>query len=383
MANFFFTVMDDLVYMFAVASIFRYNTLASRQLVDSTQSPASLFSMHRDELASILGMSGTVLEEFSNDRVLEESRKEIEWARSKGVKILSMNSDEYPRLLRECADAPIVLFYLGSADLNASTPVSIIGTRLASSYGREAAARVVQELYNGALLAPGGKVSIVSGLAYGIDIAAHKAALELGMDSVGVLPCGLDLIYPSGHREVAKKMVKQGGILTEFPHGVGVRRWQFIKRNRIIAGISSATVVAETRIKGGSMSTIEFANSYGRDVYAVPGRLVDSNSYGCNYLIYKNVAQIYTDEAARYICSGGMDSDSSFGGNLNLFSYDNANKEKILLSLKVNSLLDTDAICSAVSIPFDEASALLLEMELEGSIEMVTGKGYRIRNSKV
>ena len=374
--------MDELVYIYAVASIFKYNPLASRQLVETIPNPASLFSMPAAELDSLFGGNAALRSEFMCDKALEESRRELEWAASRGVKVLSIKDPDYPRLLRECEDAPVILFYFGNADLNKGSMVSIVGTRLASSYGREAAARVVQDLSSNSISAPDGKIAIVSGLAYGIDITAHKAALDLGLETIGVLPCGIDKIYPARHREIAKRIVKQGGIISEFPHGVGVRRWQFIKRNRIIAGLSCATVVAETRIKGGAMSTVEFANSYGRDVYAVPGRVVDSNSYGCNYLIYKNVAQIYTDEAAVNVSGGEYDSSGRFDTQLNLFSSDSANKEKILLSLKANLALDTDTICNLTGISFEEASALLLEMELEGSITMVPGIGYKLQSRK-
>ena len=372
----FFYIMDDLVYMYAIAEIFKFNPLASRQLIDAVGDLPSLFSMNREELEGTVGRWNGIIEQFLNDDVLERSRREIEWANSKGVKMLSVKSKEYPYLLKECEDAPVVIFYLGSADLGNGCNVSMVGTRLASSYGRQAAASIVSDLAEQQVIKDGG-LRVVSGLAYGIDIAAHKSALEAGLETIGILPCGIDLIYPKAHRDIARKMVKHGGLITEFPHGFDVRRWQFIKRNRIIAGISAATIAVETRIKGGSMSTVEFANSYGRDVYAVPGRIDDFNSFGCNYLISKNVAQIYTRDAAAQICGVKGSHTMGLPGDTNLFSFEDAKKEKILLSLKVDSALDTDAICNLTGIPFNEIASLLLEMELEGKVVVVQGQRYR------
>ena len=375
----FFIVMDDLVYMYAIAEIFKFNPLASRQLVEAVEDLSSLFSMEREELEGIVGCGNGFVEQFLRDDALEKSFKEVEWAKSKGVKMLSVKSIEYPIMLKECADAPIVLFYIGSSNLGRGFNLSMVGTRMASAYGRGAAARIVADLAQQQIMAPDRELRIVSGLAYGIDIAAHKSALDAGLETIGILPCGIDLIYPKGHREIAGKMVKQGGIITEFPHGIDVRRWQFIKRNRIIAGISAATIAVETRIKGGSMSTVEFANSYGREVFAVPGRIDDFNSFGCNYLISKNVAQIYTKEAMSQICNITASDGVEFLGSDNLFSFDDVKKEKILLSLENNLALDTDTICGLTGIPFDEIASLLLEMELEGKIVLVQGHRYKVR----
>lgn len=371
--------MDDLVYMYAIAEIFKYNPLASRQLIDTVENLPALFSISPDELESILGYGTALKEKFLNGEVLETACREIEWAKSRGVKVLSVKSEEYPALLKECPDSPAVLFYIGSADISTGCNVSVVGTRLASAYGRQATSRVVADLAEQQGMEAENRIRIVSGLAYGIDTAAHRKALEMGLETIGVLPCGIDLIYPKSHREIAREMVRQGGVITEFPHGTDVRRWQFIKRNRIIAGLSASTIAVETRIKGGSMSTVEFANSYGRDVYAVPGRLGDFNSFGCNYLISRNIAQIYTKESATQICNAGRCVVPDWGSDINLFSFQSDKKEKILLSLKNNLTLDTDGVCNLVGIPFDEAAALLLEMELEGTIVLTQCQRYKLR----
>ena len=372
--------MDDLVYMYAIAEIFKFNPLASRQLIDAVDDLPSLFSMSSLELDGILGCGKNIKDEFLRGEALERSRKEMEWASSNGVKVLSVNSREYPSLLKECPDAPVVLFYIGSADMGRGCNISIVGTRLASTYGREATANIVSDLAECQSVMHGSEFRVVSGLAYGIDIAAHKSALESGLETIAVLPCGIDHIYPKEHREIARRIARQGGLITEFPHGIDVKRWQFIKRNRIIAGISAATIAVESRIKGGSMSTVEFANSYGREIYAVPGRLNDFNSYGCNYLISKNVAQIYTRGSIAQISNVPGNGAVALDGDVNLFSFDDAKKGKILLSLEDNCALDTDTICNITGIPFDEITSLLLEMELEGKIILVQGQRYKIRS---
>jgi DNA processing protein len=257
-----------------------------------------------------------------------------------------------------------MLYVAGDADFNDSGSVSVVGTRLASSYGRETCRKIISHLKES-----GCDPSIVSGLAYGIDVCAHRAALDSGLRTIGVLPCGIDRIYPSRHRNIAAEMTVRGAVVTEFPRGTGVTRYGFIKRNRIIAGMSEAVIVVETRIKGGSMNTVEYALSYGRDVFAVPGRISDVNSYGCNYLISKNMAAIYcsreTVPAAlgwkkEYISEASLQND--------IFSFDESKKEKILLTLTSASSSDMDSIMLATGLGFEEASALMLELEMEGRI---------------
>ncbi len=301
--------------------------------------------------------------------------KMVKWAASKGVEIIIRGDSVYPSLLYECRDSPVVLYYKGCADLNNSQSVAVIGTRLASGYGKECCRTVVGHFKKG-----GYTPLVVSGLAYGIDINAHKAAMDCGIDTVAVLANGIDIIYPNAHREFAKRMIKRGGILSEFPRGIPSLKINFIKRNRIIAGIVQGVIVIESRIKGGSMSTVEFADSYNRYIFAVPGRLNDTNSYGCNYLISKNVAAIYSGGTIVPVTLGWSgDSGGETALQPELFSFDIADKEKILLSLKVDFPLNTERIVSVTGLGFEKVACLLLELELEGKIIYDGIKGYCLK----
>ena len=314
-----------------------------------------------------------LLEEAFSGENLEWAQQEVEWCRAKGVELLFCGDEGYPKLLMEVEDAPAMLFYKGTADLNALYSISMVGTRLASTYGKEMCSRIVSDLHSY-------KPLVVSGLAYGIDIASHKAALEAGLETVAVLPNGMDMVYPSRHRDIAAAMVRQGGILTEFPRGEQPVRLNFIKRNRIIASITQGLVVVESRVKGGAMITAEYACSYNRDIFAVPGRVTDPNSFGCNYLIAKNVAAIYNSPAtvpASLGWEGHYTPDSSFQPQL--FSYEVGNKEKILLSLKSDIPMRVEQLCSATSMDWDTVSMLLLELELEGKISVRNNTDYYLR----
>ncbi len=362
--------MDDLVYICALSHIFRYEPVVCRELLENRE-PGYLFSLSKKELGELFRNRPNVADKLCDAELLEGCRKDVEWAKSKGVEVLDITSERYPVMLKECNDAPSVLFYIGNANLNAAVPIAVAGTRMASSYGRQICKSIVCSF-------TGDNVSIISGMAFGIDACAHKAALDADLPTVGVLPCGIDMIYPSAHRDMAKRMLEKGGLITEFRPGTGVRRWQFVKRNRIIAGMAGSLIIIESRIKGGAMITAELANSYGRDVYAVPGRIGDTNSYGCNYLISKNMAQIYMPESVKF--SMGLSAACERPANMqpDLFLYEDDKKEKILLSLKLGSAVDIETLCRDTGLEFNEVASILLSLELEGIITVKKGNRYAL-----
>lgn len=367
--------MDEYMYACALHSVLLFRPRIASALVDKFGSAKEVFHLSDNDLAACLDEDTETARKILSSGITSWAREEVRWAASRGVEILLKGACAYPRLLEECADAPLVLYYKGSAGLNNSRTIAVVGTRLASGYGKECCDRIMAHLKEG-----GYDPLIISGLAYGIDIAAQKAALEQGLDTVAVLPCGLDLLYPPKHREIAKQMIRQGGVITEFSRGMPPVKINFIKRNRIIAGMSQAVIVVESRIKGGSMSTVEFANSYNRDIFAVPGRLNDVNSYGCNYLISRNVAAIYSNASvlpAALGWSGGTYRDTDLQPGL--FSFDPADKEKILLSLKLHSPVTVDFIVSFTGFGFDRTAGLLLALELEGKILSAGGGRYVLR----
>jgi len=219
---------------------------------------------------------------------LRRQKKEIAFLEKYKIQPLFITSDNYPQRLLNCYDPPTLLYYRGNANLNAQKIISIIGTRNNSEYGKALTEKLVEDLKEQ-------QVIIVSGLAFGIDAIAHKAALQQNLQTVAVLAHGLQTVYPAQHRTLAKEITAQGGLLTELPHHAKADKHNFPKRNRIVAGIADATIVVETQVKGGSMITAELANNYNRDVFAFPGKVTDIKSSGCNYLIKNNKAILLTD----------------------------------------------------------------------------------------
>ena len=358
------------MYGCALARTFLYKPQVANALVEKYGSAEELSrSLDDFEHGDVRGM----LEMAFSGQMLEWAEEEVEWCNTKGVELLFYGTGRYPQLLKESSQPPFMLYYKGSADLNAPRSISIVGTRLASTYGKEMCRRIINHVERYSPL-------IVSGLAYGIDIAAHRAALEAGLQTVAVLPNGIDSIYPDRHRSEAAAMIRQGGILTEFPRGTFPQKMNFIKRNRIIASISQGVVVVESRVKGGSMVTAELASNFNRDIFAVPGRVTDTNSFGCNYLISKNVAAIYSAPTT-IPATLGWDNDPLPDSSLQpeLFSFEVANKEKILLSLNSFKPLTVEQVCSRTGLDWDKVSILLLELELEGKIEVRNNTDYYLR----
>lgn len=261
--------------------------VGARHLIQAAGSATMLFEHARELPALLPGVTPKVATAFQHTEVFRLCEAELSFALKHQIQCLTEDDEAYPSRLRECPDAPLVLFYKGSANLNSRHILSIVGTRNATDYGKSLCQRFMQEL--SALLPD---VLIVSGLAYGIDIHAHREALTHGFDTVGVLAHGLDRIYPAVHRRTATEMLTQGGLLTEFMSGTNPDRQNFVKRNRIVAGISDATLVVESGPKGGSLITAEIAESYQRDCFAFPGRVGDTYSTGCNLLIQKNRAAL-------------------------------------------------------------------------------------------
>ncbi len=359
--------MNEIVYGCALAKSFLYKPHLANALLEEYGSVLGIYRNFNDVNENGIR---TMLEAAFSCQMLEWAEKEVEWCVEKGIELLFYGADRYPKLLLESPSPPFMLYFKGNANLNAPRSISMVGTRLASAYGKQMCTNIIGHIEKYSPM-------VFSGLAYGVDIASHRAALDAGLETVAVLPNGMDSIYPPRHRDDAAAMVKQGGILTEFPRGEFPQKMNFIKRNRIIAAISQAVVVVESRVKGGSMITAEFASSYNRDVFAVPGRATDGNSFGCNYLISKNVAAIYNSPTTIPQALGWDDiviPDSSMQPQL--FSFEVENKEKILLSLSSVNPLSVEQVCSCTGLDWDTVSILLLELELEGKIKVKNNTDY-------
>jgi DNA processing protein len=278
----------------------------------------------------------------------------------------------YPVRMKQCIDSPLLLYYKGNSDLNQQRIVSIVGTRRATDYGK----RMVRELIEG--LASSG-VLITSGLAYGIDTAAHKAALDLGLSTVAVLGHGLDRIYPQLNKPLAGRMVHQGGLLTEFLSESNPDRENFPRRNRIIAGIADATIVIEAGVKGGALITADIANSYNRDVFAVPGRVGDEFSAGCNNLIRTNRAALVQSAGdIKYIMNWDVSAPAAGAVQRELFISLTPDEEKLLSILKQLGDCGIDTLCQESQLMPAKVASALLNLEFEGIVKCLPGKVFHM-----
>ena len=370
---------QEVLYSMALARLPRLSLQEKKALVTEMGSASEVYA-HRHELAAMLkGYTPRIEAAFKEmDSCLARAHEEMEFAERKQVKCLCLHDEAYPMRFRDCPDAPILLYASGTADLNARHVVGIVGTRQATDHGRATCRSMVERL---AQLLPG--TLIVSGLAYGIDIEAHRAALSYGLPTVGVLAHGLDQIYPSIHRETAVQMLRQGGLVTEFMSHTHADKKNFVQRNRIVAGMCDALIMIESAAKGGSLITTALADSYGREVFAVPGRPQDKWSEGCNMLIRQQKAHLLRciDEMVEDL---GWDKEIEMKRQLS-----QGLQQQLFPSLSPQEQAVTDALmgCDYKSVhqlakdthmPMAALNALLLEMELKNLVHLVGGGIYRL-----
>ena len=309
---------------------------------------------------------------------LRYAENELRTAESMGVRPLVMGDDDYPSRLLECADAPLVLYYQGSASLNQKRVVSIVGTRRCTPYGQDLVRRFMSELRS---LCP--QVLVVSGLAYGIDICAHREALAQGYDTVGVVAHGLDDLYPPSHRLTADQMLKQGGLLTEFPTCTRPDRLNFVRRNRIVAGLSDATLLVESAIRGGGLITTRIANDYGRDVFAFPGAVGAPYSEGCNDLIRRQGAGLITS-AKHFVEAMGWQNDAQLseaqaqGIERQLFPELTADEQRVVAVLQRKNDLQINILSVQSGIAVGPLTALLFSLEMKGVVRTMAGGTYHL-----
>lgn len=302
---------------------------------------------------------------------------EYGYAQEHGIKVVSFSDNRYPARMRQCPDAPLVLFMRGNADLNSRRIVSVVGTRHCTAYGQDLTNRFVRELQT---LCP--QTLVVSGLAYGIDICAHNEALNVGLPTVGVLAHGLDTIYPPRHKTVAERMVEQGGLVTEFACGTRMEKLNFVRRNRIVAGMSDATILIESASHGGGLITCSMAQGYGRDVFAVPGKVGDTYSEGCNNLIRDNGAQLLTS-ADDLVKAMGWEADTKLataqrqGIERTLFPHISGNARLIVDNLD-SSDMQLNVLATKTGLPMSDLTATLFELEMQGIVKALAGGTYHL-----
>ncbi|MBO7248672.1 MAG: DNA-protecting protein DprA [Bacteroidales bacterium] len=357
---------DELVYACAINRIFNYSCSKARLLVSRFPFPSDVFRLNRRELVEIFGQGSHFADDILNPVNLDLGQKDVEWALSNGVRIYYIGDADYPRRLKECADAPVILYFRGSCNLNCGRVVSFVGSRKATQYGLDMCRQLVESLSE--LSEP---PLIVSGLAYGIDIAAHKAAIELGLETVGVMATGLDKVYPHLHRNIARQMEQRGGVVSDFPIKTPSVAINFIRRNRIIAGLSDATVLVESRADGGGVITSKMARSYDREVFAVPGRIGDELSLGCNQLIRENCAEMVTDRNSVRSSLGwkNLIKDGGIRAKFLTFESDNVCKLKIIALLYKETKATIDDLMDKTECDRGDLVLNLTELELEGRVE--------------
>lgn len=359
-----------LLHQIAITLIPGVGDVNGKKLISYCGSAEAVFREKRNNLMKIPGMGVSTVNSILGTKVLTKAEKEVRFIEKYRIEPLYYLNDRYPMRLKQCLDGPIMLYLSGTVNLNAKYVLGIVGTRRASAYGREMTTRIIIGLKDLDVL-------IISGLAYGIDTYAHRAALEEHLPTVGILAHGLDRIYPQANRKLAVSMQSNGGLLTEFLSGTNPDRENFPKRNRIVAGMTDATVVVESAIKGGALITANIANSYSRDVFAVPGRAGDNFSEGCNYLIKTNkAALIESAEDIKYYMQW-EDRKPESTRQVTLFR-DLLPEEKTVLDiLKDNSEASIDFLVMQSRLSNSKIASVLLSLEFDGFVKCLPGKMFR------
>ena len=363
----------SLKHKIALGLIPRIGDINARKLVSHYGSVEAVFHEPYRNLIKIPGIGSGLAKYISNRTYLETAEKEADYVTKNRIKTFFYLDNDYPFRLRQCDDSPVVFFYKGTSDINSPKILSVVGTRSATTRGRELCDKII-----GGLAARHPDLILVSGLAYGIDIASHKAALSNNLQTIGVLGHGFKTIYPAIHRSTAEAMLNNGGLLSDFLSDALPERNNFIKRNRIIAGLADATLIVESGIKGGALITADIANSYNRDVFAIPGRPEDQWSAGCNSLIKSNKAALAENSDDIEYLLNWKSEKSKPPVQRTLFSELDDTEKSIFELLSTESELTIDTICRSLSLPVNKLSAVLLQMEFKGMIKCYPGNLYRI-----
>ena len=370
---------EELFYTMALTRLTNFNYQQALELYRMVGS-AQLLYEYRTHIGDVIGdASPRLVESLKNwDEAMKRADYELKYMQEHGIRGLTLHDDDYPQRLTECPDAPLVLYFTGNCDLNESKIISIVGTRHATVYGEDLIRRFVRDLHQ---QCP--KVLIVSGLAYGVDIHAHREALENGYSTVGVLAHGLDQIYPYAHRETAAEMVNHGGLLTEFMTQTNADKPNFVRRNRIVAGMADATIVVESAAKGGGLITAEIAQSYDRSVFAFPGNVNAEFSKGCNNLIRDNGAGLITcaDDfirAMNWKDAALRQQALSDGIERTLFPDLSAEEQLIVGILQDTNDLQLNILSVKSSIPIGRLTAILFQLEMKGVIKPLAGGMYHL-----
>jgi DNA processing protein len=355
------------VYLLALTRIPGVGAVLARALLSHFGAAEAIFKASYKQLLLVDGIGPQLARNIRQFDEFDTSDAELNFVDAHGIQTLVLGDEKYPKRLLYCYDAPIVLFYKGNTDLNAQKIVSVVGTRSATAYGK----LICDELVKG--LAEYGAL-VVSGLAYGIDAAVHKACVKYQLPTLGVLAHGLDRMYPNAHRKLAAEMLQNGGLLTEFPSQTIPDRENFPKRNRIIAGLADATIVVEANSKGGALITADLANSYDREVCAFPGRATDEYSLGCNELIKTNRAHLVT-AAADIASLLAWDITSLNQKRISRINWADrsVDEQRILAILAEKAVIPIDDLSLSAGFSQSKLSLVLLDLQLAGIVQILPG----------
>ncbi len=373
------TTPQEIINAIAVSKMGFYKLSETLEILQKLGSATAIIE-HRNNIKDVLpDASIKLVETLKNaDSFLIQAEQEFIWTQNNGVEVLCWGDEQYPQRLKECADAPLTLFYKGSANLNKQRIISIVGTRKCTHYGQDLIKHLIMELQR---LCP--DVLIVSGLAYGVDINAHRMALDHHFETVGVLAHGLDYLYPHAHKETALQMLSQGGLLSEYCTNTKADKMNFVRRNRIVAGMCDACILVESALKGGGLITANIAKDYSREVFAFPGAVGAPYSEGCNALIAQNGAGLITSandlvENMNWDNISLLNKAKEKGIERELFPTLNANEQQVVEALKKHNNLQINMLLAQTSLSIGELSAVLFELEMKGIVRAMAGGSYHL-----
>ena len=359
------------IYEIALTLVPGVGDVNGKKLVAYCGGAEAVFCESRKSLMKIPGIGENTVNNIVSQKTLLHAENEMRFIERNGVKALFYLDQDYPKRLQHCHDSPMMLYYKGNADLNAEKVIGVVGTRNVTEYGKYVIDKIVGEFSSDNVL-------IISGLAYGVDTMAHKSALKYGLATVGVLGHGLQIIYPAENCKLAHNMLEKGGVLTEFLSDTKPDRENFPKRNRIVAGMIDCLIVAESAMKGGAMITAEIANSYDREVFAIPGRIGDAYSEGCNNLVKTNKADILLSAAdVRYIMRWDHDA-KVVPKQMRLFRDFSDDEKKVIDVFGEEKVIHIDQIIVETDLSPTKIASILLFLEFDGVVTALPGKRYQI-----
>lgn len=362
---------NELLYRIALTQIPQIGDITAKKLLEHFGTAGAVFAAGKGALERLPEIGTARAAAIRHFNAFDRVRQEIRFIEKYKIQPVFYTDDAYPKRLHHCADSPLLLYFKGNANLNASRIVNIVGTRHPSPYGREICRQLVEEL------APY-DVTIVSGMAYGIDITAHKTALQEKLCTIGVLAHGLDRIYPAAHKHIAGSMLANGGLLTDFTSGTAPDRQNFPKRNRIVAGISDATIVIESGLQGGSLITADIANSYNRDVMTIPGRIGDPHSAGCHQLIKQHRAMLITGAADILETMGWLPAHPSLPvKQRELFITLGPEEQQLVDFFREKPERHIDEIMQQCPIPGSQITSAILNLEMHSLLKSLPGQFYQ------